>query len=563
MNGLPARTRLFEPAGVAALALASSITSLGNRFAYDDRPIIEMNASVHSLHHWWRFFAESYWPPETTSALYRPIAILLFALQWAIGGGSPVVFHVVNVALYIALCLAVLRLARLVLPDEAATVAAALFAVHPVHVEAVGNVVGQGELWTALALCLATAAYVAWRRQGPLTRARSAVLLGVFGLTLFIKENAVVLPALLLTAELLLIGDALSWRQRLTRIRPLLLGMALLFMGYLVARLAVLPEGLATDVPHPVWMELDLSQRLATVLGVVVPEWLRLLVWPARLLADYSPRDFNELREWTPAVLPGLAVVAGALALAVAGWRRAPAAAFGILFFVVAIAPVSNVLVPTGVMLAERTLLLPSVGFVIAVASLIPAILARAERTGRARHVRRWGAFALTLLLAAGVVHSAVRQRTWRTSADVFIEMMADAPLNYRSHWGWGTALMDRKQFAAGEREWRIAIELYPSHLGPATELANAYRTNGLCGAAVPLYRRVLEIAPNRDDIRANFVICLLKTGQLEAARAEAARGISRGGSTGAFRVLLANAYHRIARARAEAGGSRSGATRR
>ena len=63
-------------------------------------------------------------------------------------------------------------------------------------------------------------------------------------------------------------------------------------------------------------------------------------------------------------------------------------------------------------------------------------------------------------------------------------------------------------------------------------------------------WRRVLEIAPNRDDIRANYVICLLKMGQLETARAEAARGISRGGSTGAFRVLLANAYQRIARAR-------------
>lgn len=544
------RTRLLAPAGVAALALASSLASLGNGFAYDDRPIIEMNARVHSLHHWWHFFAESYWPPETTSALYRPLAVLLFALQWAIGHGSPAVFHVVNVALYVALSVAVLRLARLVLPEVAAVVAGALFAVHPVHVEAVGNVVGQGELWTGLALCLATAAYVLWRREGALTPPRSAALLGAFVLTLFIKENAVVLPALLLAAELLLIGDALSWKQRLTGIRPLMLAMTLLFLGYLAARLAVLPEGMATDVPHPVWLHLDFSHRIATVLGVLVPEWVRLLVWPVRLLADYSPQDITELREWSPAVLPGLPVVAGTLALAAVTWRRAPAAAFGILFFVVAISPVSNVLVPTGVMLAERTLLLPSVGFLIAMTSLIPAILSRAERAGRAPSVQRAGILALALLLVAGVVHSSARQRTWRSSADVFIEMMGDAPLNYRSHWGWGTVLMDRHLFGSGEREWRTAVQLYPAHLGPAAELANAYRTNGMCGAALPLYRHVLDIAPARDDIRANYVICLFKVGQLETARLEAIRGISRGGSTASFRILLASANRRIARAR-------------
>lgn len=554
MNGSsPARHRLFVPAGVAGLALASSLTSLGNRFAYDDRPIVEMNASVHSLVQWWRFFAESYWPPSTTSALYRPVAILLFALQWAIGRGSPVIFHVVNVALYVALCLAVLRLARLVLPEVPSAIAAALFAVHPVHVEAVGNVVGQSELWTALALCLATSAYVAWRRQGALTAPRSAVLLGVFFLALFVKENAVVLPALLLAAEMLLIGDTLSWRERLAAIRPLLLAMTLLFMAYLVARLAVLPEGLATDVPHPVWMALDRSQRIATVLVILVPEWVRLLVWPARLLADYSPRDMPELGTWSAAVLPGLAVVTGTLALAMAGWRRVPAAAFGILFAVIAIAPVSNVLVPTGVMLAERTLLLPSVGILIAVASIVPWILSHAERAGRARQVKRAGGVALALLLVAGAVHSAKRQRTWRSSADVFIDMMADAPLNFRSHWGWGTVLMDRHLFAAGEREWRIAIELYPAHLGPAAELGNAYRSNGLCAAAVPLYRQVLHIAPDRADIRANYVTCLLKTGQVEMARDESARGIARGGSTPAFRVLLAASFRRLVRERSGA----------
>src|SRR3989304_4849260 len=88
------------------------------------------------------------------------------SVQWVVGDGAPPVFPLVIVALYVAASVFVLWLALLCLPRGAAWVAAALFAVHPVHVEAVGNGVGQAELWTALVMVGATALYVRDRRQG-------------------------------------------------------------------------------------------------------------------------------------------------------------------------------------------------------------------------------------------------------------------------------------------------------------------------------------------------------------------------------------------------------------
>ncbi|MGZ5494695.1 MAG: hypothetical protein ACXWHG_13910, partial [Thermoanaerobaculia bacterium] len=78
---------------VCGLAIAASITSVTNGFAYDDVHIILENGRAHSLARAWEFFAASYWPPERGGDLYRPFTMLGFATQWALGGGSPLAFH--------------------------------------------------------------------------------------------------------------------------------------------------------------------------------------------------------------------------------------------------------------------------------------------------------------------------------------------------------------------------------------------------------------------------------------------------------------------------------------
>jgi hypothetical protein len=135
---------------VAALALAASVNSIANGYAYDDNYLIVKAARTHSLAGWWRDFAQTYWPREWGGDGYRPLSAIAFRVQWVAGSGSPVVFHSLNVVLHVVTSVAVLWLACGVLPFAAAAVAAALYAVHPVHVEAIANVVGQSELWVAL-----------------------------------------------------------------------------------------------------------------------------------------------------------------------------------------------------------------------------------------------------------------------------------------------------------------------------------------------------------------------------------------------------------------------------
>src|SRR5690348_12020892 len=162
------RRRRLPEIAIAMLALGSSGIGMLNGFAYDDRYVVEKNDAVQSLHAWWRGFAMSYWPKQAGGDGYRPFTVLAFKIEWAIGHGAPQVFHAANIVLYVIACLLVFALARKILPLQAAWLAAAFFAVHPVHVEAVANIVGQSELLVAVAFLGATVAYLGDRMQGEL-----------------------------------------------------------------------------------------------------------------------------------------------------------------------------------------------------------------------------------------------------------------------------------------------------------------------------------------------------------------------------------------------------------
>ena len=142
--------RLLEPRWAVmtciALAIAAYMGSLGHGFAYDDVPLIEVNRRVHSLANWATILRSSWW----SDSLYRPFSALTLAADWTIGGGDPRWFHVVNVLLHAGATALVYVLARTLVPPFAALAAGALFAVHPVHVEAVANIVGRAEVLAAL-----------------------------------------------------------------------------------------------------------------------------------------------------------------------------------------------------------------------------------------------------------------------------------------------------------------------------------------------------------------------------------------------------------------------------
>ncbi|MGD2135258.1 MAG: hypothetical protein PVF27_03815, partial [Gemmatimonadales bacterium] len=115
------------------LAVAAFALSLGHDFAYDDVLVIERHARLHSLANWREILTTTWW----VDAVYRPFTALAFAFDWSVSGGSATWFHAVNILLHAGVTALVFVLARGMVRPLGAAAAAMLFAVHPVHVEAV------------------------------------------------------------------------------------------------------------------------------------------------------------------------------------------------------------------------------------------------------------------------------------------------------------------------------------------------------------------------------------------------------------------------------------------
>jgi hypothetical protein len=506
---------------VVLAAVLASITGLRNGFALDDVEVIVKNPLLHTLSSPWGLFHTTYWRPEMGATLYRPLTMVTFAVQWVIGGGSPLPFHITSIALYACLSAAVYRFAKLLVTPVAALAAALIFAVHPAHVEAVANVVGQSELWVALILVDLVTSYVAIRRKGAL-KLRHVIGIAVgYVVACCFKEHAIVLPALLLGAELLLVGDEKTFMSRIRQMTPLVVAMAVAAFGFLLARYSVLGNEL--DAPALILRQQTFGTRFFTMLSVVI-EWIRLFVWPMNLSADYSYPRIRTHTGFEAEMLPAVAVILGVAWIAWAVRKRAPVAAFGIFWIAVSMLLPSNLIIVTGFILAERTLMLASVGFVLCIAVGLQEILAATEASpGRTKSLAL-GAVGVIAIVFAG--RSMTRSPVWRDNESLIKQTVLDVPSSHRAHWMYATYLAENNQQREALEEIDLAVALGERDdvllLGFAGDM---FARAGRCPRALPLYRRALALGPNNVQLRANTSLCLINIGKLAEAKSIALGG--------------------------------------
>ena len=356
------------------VAVASTLPfagTLGHGFALDDVSEVVRNDHVRSLADVPRLFTEGAWDGAgDTNPIYRPLTSATYALQHALGGPSPFGYHLGNVLLHAIASLLVLALGRRAgLSLAAATFGAALFAVHPLHVEVVANIAGRKDaLATALVIAAVLAHDTALRRgprlvrssqsspsprrssrrspapppSAPRSRGRSSSIAG--------RGAKPVREPWRSSPRTPSCSRCTSWRGgrrsgasgSRSSIDPL-------------RREPARARGPRDPVPH--------GHRRARAR----PRPPRL---PARALARLLlRRDPARPVAARPAFLASaavLAVIAVAAVRAVRGW---PVLAFCAAWYAIGVFPASNLLVKVGTVFGERLLYLPSVGFCLAIAA--------------------------------------------------------------------------------------------------------------------------------------------------------------------------------------------------
>jgi len=503
---------------VAVLAAAASISGILNGFAFDDVAVIVKNPALHTLSGAWRLFFESYWRPEFGSFLYRPLTSLAFATQWTLGGGSPLLFHAVSIALYASCSVALYRLAQQVVSQRAAIAAALFFAVHPVHVEAVANVSGQGELWVALITLVVVSKYIALRRDRLPGWRDNAIIAFAYLVACAFKEHAIVLPGLILAAELTVVTDNRKMSERMRALVPLLFSMFIAGAVFVVVRHLIL-LGVSDDSTSPLLRGEAFGPRLFTMLSVVM-EWVRLYLWPANLSADYSFSRLRVYESFDPVMIPGLLVLGGATWLAVALRHSQRGLTFGVSWAGIALLIPSNLIVVTGFVLAERTLFLASVGVAICIGVGVDELL---KAVANSRAVTRHIVTAMLLLaVAAGAGRSLTRNPVWHDNETLFRQTVDDAPSSGHAHWMLAAHLFDHKQPREALEEMRLGAALGGKNdFFMLSYAGDMFATAGECMSALEYYARALEL--NNDvRVRVNAARCLLKIGKPADAKAVA-----------------------------------------
>jgi tetratricopeptide (TPR) repeat protein len=489
------RGRAVWPLLVGLAGVLAFLDAIPNGFTLDDVALVEHNPAVGSLSAVPRIFVRPYWDvPGEHYGLYRPLTIASFAINRAMTGPGAPGFHLVNVLLHGAVAALVwFALRRAGLHYGTALLGGLLFAVHPIHTEAVAGVAGRAELLAAL---FVVGAWIAHRRgaesAGDGGRSRAAA--GVLYLAALLSKEGALLAPLLFWAD-----DALRGRREgLPSLGARFLPYAAAGAVMLVLRAAALgahqgSSSIALDNPAAA---AGTGPRILTALWVQV-RYLILGLWPSRLSCDYSFDAIPVVRGLAdPRGAAGLALTVLLAAAIVWGWKRSRPVALATIVWTVFFLPSSNLLFPAGTIMAERLAYLPSIGLCLALGHFGAALAARdASRTKR--RVR-----AAAVASAAVLAIAALGARTWSRNPawkDNLTLALTDAPAQPRSaklQAGAGIFLAAAGRTAEAEPYLRRALEIDPDYAQVHYDLGVILARSGDDKDAESHFRRAIGLAP-------------------------------------------------------------------
>jgi hypothetical protein len=499
---------------VAAIAIAASIAGIANGFVFDDVPQVLENARVQDLGRIGEILTSAYWPPPYAPELYRPFASITVALQYVLGAGEPLIFRVVSYLLYAVAAILVFELARRLTSRPIALGVAALFAADPLHVEAVALAVNQGELIVACAALASVIRVLDRRREGgSLTTRDWAYLCVLFAIAALSKENGFIIPLLVLLSVTVATRRDNDQRPRGTwsfASPRMMIGYAAVGLAIIVLRAIVLAGNVAGALPAKTIAGLSFGGRMLTMLQIV-PRWTRLFLWPAHLQIDYGPNEIVASTGFGPREALGLGLLLGFAIIAWSARRRAPVITFGIAWCGIALLPVSNI-VPSGIVLAERTLFLPSVGVLIAVGGAVELALRATPALARG------AAVVAAALVVMGAARSDLRQRTWRNGQTMWAAAAMDAPRSLRVKQAHDDAIADLT------RDFERAAQQSPTPWRVRFELATLLRYMNADSAALVQLRTSVDAHPEQQDASRELAATLISLGRYDEAKQVASK---------------------------------------
>lgn len=411
------------------LALGLNINTLFNEYALDDAVVLTGNSLVQKgikgipeILKTEFFFGLEKKESDLSGGRYRPVALVIFAIEYELFGANPFVSHLINVLLF-ALLIAYLfiLLKKHIFRDQHEYLAfftCLIFVFHPIHTEVIANIKSRDELIVSLLLIASSFTFIRYSKN----KSTPVLVLGFlcFFLALLTRESAVPFIAIVPLVAYFFFGQSL--KQSVIYAIPLVL----IFVGYMALRIAIVGfhYDTVTDVLNAPFYYATKTEAFATKVFLLV-KYLGLLFFPHPLSFDYGFNQIPYLSLGSVKFILSFTLLTGMVIYALVTFRKRSMASFCILFFFISIFLFSNFIIDIGAPLAERLLFQPSLAFCLAISLIYLKISEKSAIPATA---------ILVILLSLGAIKTITRNADWKNNDTLFLNDVETVPNSVRAN---------------------------------------------------------------------------------------------------------------------------------
>lgn len=436
----------------AFVAFLLYVNTLGHDYTVDDGTVIKNNKiTVQGIKAIPEILTSAYrkgfW--ERKDGLYRPLSVVMFAIEYDLAPDNPFPGHLVNVLLYALTGWVLFLVLSKIFRGQHAIfpfVATILFIAHPIHTEVVANIKSRDEILCFL-FVLGVLYFVLKQVEKPHL---INIVLGClcYFLALLSKENAITVLAVI---PFLLYYFSTLDIKRIALTTSVFACIAVVYLGIRYMAL----EGLSFEneiqpINNSLVEAKDFISREATAI-LIMGKYLWLLFLPYSLVFDYSFNQIPNVGLTDLRALFSLAVYIFLIGYAIKTMKSKDPIGFGILFFLITMSVSSNLFIFIESVMGERFLYMPSMGFALATGFLMVSLL---KGSSTLKPVSETGAFfkqnsriigALSIVFILFSIKTISRNLDWKDNLTLLAKDVQTSPNSARIRYAYGSALVIEK----------------------------------------------------------------------------------------------------------------------
>ncbi len=505
-----------------------------HEYVLDDMSVIESNWVVKRGTEgipiiWKTSYRYGYW--NNQGSLYRPLSLVMFAVEWELSPNNPSIHHWVNILLYGALAVLMFLFLQAMFRERKpflAFIITALYIAHPIHTEVVANIKSRDELLSFVLLVGSLLLMLRYVDRGGVVRLVSSVL--VYFLAFLAKESAITFLAVI---------PLTLWFFRDLPIKKVVTTTLMYVpaaLAYIGIRSSIIGKVGGIDFVDPIdnfLVKLEGAERFATAIKIV-GLYMWKLIFPHPLSNDYSLAQIDVAGVSDPKFLLSILVIAGLGYLAYRGWKSKSVYSYAILFFAASISLYTNLIITIGTNFGERLLFVPSFAFALVIGVLLMKYLKAKE--GQAKDIKdflgnsRQTTTIVTVLVVLIYGYKTIdRNKAWAENMVLYTTDVKTSSNSARSHYYYGLGTMkqavrleDQNEKLKGLQEsvvaFERAIEIYPRYGDALGALGLAYYRLNDHDKALEYYQKARELTGGTAIMLNNMAVIYFNRGQRKKA---------------------------------------------